>query len=162
MARQEHDREDLIAEAKALRTRVELRAAGMEEPIVVGVRDTGWLSVYFGDDPVYHFDEQGGLRRAFVGGQLLRSHGSTLARLVRSRTGSIRSELIRTDLTPEELSAFVAHQCAQIGWLCELIDGGKVQTLRQVSVENAPLVTLRTALERARSGRLAPELRSRR
>ena len=83
MARQEVDREDLIAEAVALRRRIELALPGCDNPVVAGYRSTGALSLYFGADPVYQFDERGRLRRAFVGGHLYRTQGTTLAELTR-------------------------------------------------------------------------------
>src|SRR5580765_5795621 len=107
MARREADREDLMAEASALRQRAELVLDGYAEPIVAGVRANGHLSVYFGDDPVYQFDAAGNLRRAFVGGDLYRTQGHTLARLNRTRT-DLAVELGRRDLDPAELERFLS------------------------------------------------------
>jgi hypothetical protein len=73
MSRNESDREDLMAEATALRRRVQLQVPGEALSIIAGFRDEGRVSIYFGPDPVYHFDEQGRLRRAFVAGRLYRT-----------------------------------------------------------------------------------------
>jgi hypothetical protein len=113
MARQESDREDLMREATALVRRVELDVPGEPEPVVCGFHADGRLSVYFGSDPVYHFDPEGRLRRAFVDGHLFRTQGTTLACLTRVRTHAV-TELRRRDLNPEELAAFFREMRGRI------------------------------------------------
>src|SRR5713226_9555672 len=113
MARYESDREDLMAEATALRERVELEVPGEAEHFVAGFRDDGRWSIYFGADPVYHFDANGGLRRAFVAGDLYRSQARTLARLIRTRTQS-EVQLVRHDLDPDELEQFLSDMIARL------------------------------------------------
>ena len=58
MAREEHARENLIAEATALVERVELLLAGLPEPVVAGFRPDGSASLFFADDPVYQFNSR--------------------------------------------------------------------------------------------------------
>src|SRR5262245_38318908 len=70
MARQESDREDLLREATALVERAELKVAGEPEPVTVGFRRDGSLSVFFGSVAVYQFNTAGELRRAFADGLL--------------------------------------------------------------------------------------------
>src|SRR5438045_2175540 len=105
MARHEADREDLMAEAIALRERVELALPGEAEHTIAGFRDNGRFSLYFGTDPVFHLDADGALRRAFVGGDLYRSQAHTLARLTRQRTGGAVN-LVRHDLDASQLEMF--------------------------------------------------------
>ncbi len=105
MARTESDREDLMREAIALTERAELQCEGFRETVICGFRDNGSLSIYFGQDPVYQFDSDGLLRRAYVDGLLFRSQQSTLARLRRERTEK-RTMLVRTDLESTELLHF--------------------------------------------------------
>jgi hypothetical protein len=105
MARIEADREDLMREAVALVRRVAFRAPHRAQPIVAGYRATGWLSIYFGPDPVYQFDDRSRLRRAFVDGVLYRTQGTTLAQLVRQRTPT-ETVLVRRDLDERELAEF--------------------------------------------------------
>lgn len=105
MARTESDREDLMREAIALRERAELSCEGYPDSIVCGFRENGALSIYFGQDPVYQFDSDGLLRRAYVDGFLFRSQQTTLARLRRERTEN-QTLLVRTDLGPAELLQF--------------------------------------------------------
>ena len=106
MTRQESDREDLIREATALRRRAEWNVPGEPENVIAGFRADGSPSIYFGPDPVYHFDEAGRLRRAFVEEQLFRTQGDTLARLTRTRTDSA-TELRRSDLVKNDLNQFL-------------------------------------------------------
>src|SRR5262245_19900425 len=106
MSRHEADREDLMAEATALARRVKLSVPGEVERVVAGFRATGRLSIYFGGEPVYHFDAEGRLRRAFVNGLLYRTQGTTLARLRRERSAEV-TELRRRDLSPTELRQFL-------------------------------------------------------
>ncbi len=69
MARDESSREDLLREATALVERIELvphatdpliAASDLfDKHIVAGFRRDGALSVFFGEDPVYHFNAEG-------------------------------------------------------------------------------------------------------
>ncbi len=86
MARSESDREDLLREATALALRAELQIAGETEPVTVGFRATGSLSIYFGGDPVVQFNATGQLRRAFVDGLLYKAEQGRLVGLRRERT----------------------------------------------------------------------------
>ncbi len=88
MAREEHDREDLLREATALVERIELRTVSEAEPIIIGFRRDGCASVYFGGDPAYHFNTQNELRRAFVAGQLWKADQGRLIAMQRTRTGT--------------------------------------------------------------------------
>ena len=163
MARHEAEREDLMREATALARRVEIRVPGFAEPVVAGWRATGWLSVYFGSDPVYHFDAEGRLRRAFVVGELYRSQGETLSRLHRCRTADA-TLLERSDLSAGELAAFLGDAA---GWLTVLRDSvsrGDAAVTRQAPADGALMEDLRDAVERIlESGvALAPAIRGKR
>ena len=106
MARHESDREDMIREATALRNRIEWQLPSESEPVFAGVRSEGSLSVYFGPDPVYQFSPAGGLRRAYSGGFLYRTQGTTLARLRRARSTE-QTILLRADLDEDVLAQFL-------------------------------------------------------
>lgn len=105
MAREEQDREDLLRDAKGLAIRAELWLDSAAEPVVVGFRGDA-ASLYFGADPVYHFNAQHALRRAFVGGELLKAERGRLIRLRRSRTPRQVSLLAR-ELSAAETEAFL-------------------------------------------------------
>ncbi len=131
MARQESDREDLMAEATALVRRIELAVPGEPAYLVAGERADGRISLYFGPDPVYHFDDQNRLRRAYVDGTLFRTQGDTLARLTRVRTPDV-TELRRHDLTGAELEQFFKQMKDQLTTLQEALTIGRAETVRQV------------------------------
>ncbi|QGQ25438.1 hypothetical protein F1728_23330 [Gimesia benthica] len=102
MALHEQDREDLMREAIALFPRAEFQVPRESEPVFWGQKRSGQFSFYLGGDPVYQFDEEGHLRRAYLDGHLYRTQGNTLARLTKVRTAD-SSTLERYDLTQAEL-----------------------------------------------------------
>ena len=89
MARELHEREDLLRDAVALVPRVMLRVRlrGRSVDVFAGYRGES-LSLYFDDDPVYHFNDVGELRRAFVNGRLIKAESGQLVSLVRRRAES--------------------------------------------------------------------------
>lgn len=121
MAREEQDREDLFREATAYPLRGELVSADLVagEVLFIGIKPDGTWACYWGADPVYQFNGRGELRRAYRGGELYRTQGTTLARLQRIRT-SHETTLARHDLLPEELSEFLTQLHADITRLHEL------------------------------------------
>lgn len=113
MRTDESGHEDIMKEAVSLINRIELNCPTFDDPVVLGLNNQGWLFVYLGSDPMYRFDEQGRLRRAFVDGYLYRTSGMTLSRLERQGNAGDRghattpeSVLLRQDLTPNELRDF--------------------------------------------------------
>lgn len=158
MARDEADREDLMAEATALRERIELTLPGEEGPVVSGFRDDGRFSVYFGSDPVFHFDADGGLRRAFVNGDLYRSQRHTLARLTRTRTGT-EVALVRHDLEPGELEDFLVRMEQRLAGLQSALEQDTARVVRQVPAEVDLRPRLVHALADARKRRLSAVVR---
>src|SRR5689334_1384312 len=72
MAREEHQREDLLREATALVERAEIRLPGCEAAIVVGFRRDGAPSFFFGDDFVVQFNPHHELRRGYWNGRLVK------------------------------------------------------------------------------------------
>jgi hypothetical protein len=145
MSRNESDREDLMAEATALRRRVELQVPGEAESVIAGFRDEGRISIYFGSDPVYHFDAQGRLRRAFVAGCLYRTGGTTLARLTRERTDTTTT-LVRHDLSQADLQDFLIVMQSRLQTLQEMIETQQVAIVQQVPADSLILPEFSTAL----------------
>ena len=86
MSRYEADREDILREATALMERAELTIPGLDESLVAGFRRNGSASFFFGADPVYQFNSAGELRRAYVGGRLIKAQRGALIALTRERT----------------------------------------------------------------------------
>jgi hypothetical protein len=151
--------EDPMRELVALAERVELRSPGRAGTIVAGFRRDRRLSVYFGDDPYYQFDLDGRLRRAFVDGRLFRTQGNGLAALTRATTADA-TLLLRRDLNPRELEAFLRGMLEQVGSLREALAGGSLEVVRQVpegSVITGRLVGSLDAIMTA-AGELAPAI----
>ena len=96
MARQTHARENLLRDATALveRAAIQLDASAgdsPEETIVIGFHRDGAASVYFGEEPVLHFNISGEIRRAFVGERQLKADRGWLAEARRTSVdGRIR------------------------------------------------------------------------
>jgi hypothetical protein len=107
MAREEAPREDLLGMAKALPERAEYLVPGFAEPILIGFRDNGGCSIFVGEDPVWHFNSQLELRRAFAGGKLYKAEQGRLIALTRVRSKSA-VELLRHELTPAEQQTYLA------------------------------------------------------
>ncbi len=117
MARQEEDREDLMAEAKGLAQRAELALPEFAEPIVLGRKVNGCLSIYISGDLVYHFNSQGELRRAYVQGRLIKAERGQLVAMQRHRTDS-EVQLLSQLLNPKQQEELLT-QCST--WLQRII-----------------------------------------
>ncbi len=119
-----------MQDATALVRRVEF-SVSCKQPIVTGFRKTNFLSIYFDQDPVFHFDDHGRLRRAFVDGYLYRTQGKTLARLTRQRNEQ-STELLRYDLSDEELRSFRERLIQQLSSLLNAMQKGDSRVVRQI------------------------------
>lgn len=113
MAREESDREDLLREATALVERMEFLVPECDQPIVVGFRRGGSASVYVGAEPVFQFNGQNELRRAYWRGELLKAEGGLLVALSRQRTAAA-VELVRRELDAAQCEALLG-ECRE--WL---------------------------------------------
>ena len=137
MARVETDREDLFAEATALVRRCEFQSESGES-IVAGFRRDGSLSLYVSADPVYHFDPDGRLKRAYRSGLLYRTQGETLAELARQRTET-ETILRRRDLTSDETAIFVDEMIARLSSFASQLANDELKVVRQQSPADASL-----------------------
>ncbi len=159
MARQESDREDLLAEAKALVERAGLRIAGRDDDVVVGFRRDSSASFYFGADRVYHFNSQAQLRRAFVDGLLFKADKGQLVSLRRERHERV-VELVRRVLDPAATQSFLADVRRHLEALGDALAAGSFNVVGQIP-EQADIVgrvrrwlhALAAGLEIARSPR---------
>jgi len=148
MARNETDREDFMAEAKSLVHRLELSVPTFRDHVFGGFRTNGWLSVYFGPDCHYQFDDQGRLRRAFVDGLLYRTEGSSLTELLRVRSQT-ETTLVSRTLLELELIDFQIQVIDSLTRLRTSIVENNVSVIRQVPEDNPALLNeLRLGLDR--------------
>ncbi|HMO85104.1 MAG TPA: hypothetical protein PKC18_09320 [Lacipirellulaceae bacterium] len=84
MARHAKPREDLLRDARALVPRVQFRLPPGSGPqhVFAGFRHDA-LSLYFDDDPAFHFNSQGQLRRALVADRLIKAERGRLIAMER-------------------------------------------------------------------------------
>ncbi len=131
MAREEHDRENLLGEAQALVERASLEVAGYQPEVFVGFRRSGGASFYFGPDRVYHATSAGALRRAFVDGRLYKAEHGRLVALRRRRSADV-VELVRHKLNGGEERAFLAEMHRHFDALAKALGRGEFRLVGQV------------------------------
>jgi hypothetical protein len=136
--------EDLMRDAAALSRRVELRVPGMEDKVIAGFRDDDRLSLYFGEDRYYQFD-QGRLRRGAVAGHLFRTQGLTLAELTPQRTAEATA-LCRRDLSAGQLERFLEELRGYLTVLHRALESDAATVIRQIPETATILPVLRDAI----------------
>lgn len=144
MAREIHEREDLLRDATALSPRIQLRLQRDGVPIEVfaGFRKEGAVSIYFGDDPVYHFNAQRELRRAFVDDRLFKAEKGRLVAWTPDRNAE-RTEMHRHDLTAEEEQQFLRAMQSSLIWLRKELASQSADIVGQVPEDGDALLCLR-------------------
>jgi hypothetical protein len=138
MARHEQDREDLLAEAKALVERASLRIAGRDDDVVVGFRRDAGVSFYFGAERVYHFNSQAQLRRAFFDGLMFKADKGQLISLRRERQDRV-VELVSHVLDPAATRSFLTEVRRHLEALGDALTAGTFSVVGQVP-EHADVV----------------------
>lgn len=98
MALEDHDREDLLRDACAMVERGECCMAGRQ--VVVGFRDRGQLSLYCGPDPVFQFNADRQLRRAYFQGRKIAADQGQLVEVVQKTRGG-KVELVKVPVDQE-------------------------------------------------------------
>ena len=127
MAKDSHDREDLMREATGYVRRVEFTIAEREEPVFCGFRECGAFSLYWKQADVLQFNVDGELRRAFWKNQMLACYKHKLHWLQKSE-GRIR--LGRTPLSDEESQEFLSVASS---WMDEVRHIVKSQLIADVN-----------------------------
>ena len=146
MSREDHDREDFMAEAKALIERISLDIGVYDEPVVVGFRRDASASFYFSAQRVYQFTSGGQLRRAFVGDLLFKAERRQLVSLRRERHEHA-VELIRHVLDAAQTDAFVAEMRSHLHTLRDALDQARFKIVAQVPVEPDLIARIRRWLD---------------
>ncbi len=131
MARNEQDREDILREATALIERIELELPGYAEPLIVGFRRDGSASVFVGTDPVFQFNSQHQLRRAYLAGKLIKAERGQLVSLERRRTAT-EVQLLRTELDAAPTATLLAAAAEHLLVLDEHLRAGTFKIRGQV------------------------------
>lgn len=120
-----------MADATALSERVEIATANDAPHVVIGFRTDGAASIYFGDEAAYHFNARSELRRAYLGGRLLKAQRGRLVALTRSRTEQ-RVELLSHELGDTETIQIIHDLMARISTLRSDLDSGCATAIAQV------------------------------
>ena len=131
MARFEQDREDLMREATRLLPRASWSTAEIDRRIVTGIRPPGALSVYFGADPVYHFNSRGELRRAFIDGLLWKADRGRLVRMRRARSPE-QTLLMATTVEADEQATRLARLQAELATFIDSVKREQTQLIESV------------------------------
>lgn len=126
MARVGDDREDLLRDARNLSPRVQLRAAigGRDTAVFAGFRGES-LSLYFGPEPVFHFNAAGELRRAFLAGRIVKAEAGRLFAMERV-LGENQVELRTSAVATHEHQTVFADLAARLADLRTAFASGEV------------------------------------
>lgn len=156
------DREDLMREAVALPDRVELSVPSFDSLITIGFRSNSAMSIFIGSDPVYQFDPEGRLRRAFVAGLLYRSQHTSLAMLKRERTAT-QTGLLRTELGDDALQAFHDTMLVSLTLLEQKLHASDFRIARSMPDDVCHITRIQAALASVRLAKpwLSPTIRRR-
>jgi len=103
MAKREADREDLFAEGVNFPQRGRLTGSNSRQ-WVIGWRNENAISVFIDQDPAFHFNTRGELRRAYLDGRKLAAEDGRFNELVRRTDATGRLSLARRILTASEFA----------------------------------------------------------
>lgn len=107
MAKDAHDREDLLRDASAFAVRIEFEFGNSNSTptnVFCGFRDNGALSVYWDQDTVLQFNTRGELRRAYWQERMVATYKHQPHWLESDSSGRVR--LRRIEFTPNETQQF--------------------------------------------------------
>lgn len=150
MNRQEHDRENLLRDATAYVRRIELRTPTVRE-VFVGFRSGGGASVYFDQDPVYHFTSTAALRRAYRAGHLIKADRGRLITMHRERPGG-EMQLVGHLMSDQESQQLLVEITRALAELADQIDRAEVTIVGQVPEEADLLGEVKDWLAQLRTG----------
>lgn len=143
MARHAQDREDLLRDATALVPRIMIRLDihGAKCDVFAGFRKGSAISLYFGSDPVYHFNNHGELRRAFVGGMIQKAQQRKVFEWQQSRSEAKVTVRSRS-LTSAEQQTFGDQLFERVAQLRDAIRTSQFVTIGQFPDDGDAIVQL--------------------
>jgi hypothetical protein len=139
MARQHHDREDLLRDATAFVERFQARISGQSEEWFIGFRPDSALGIYAGQHRVLQFDRHGRLRRVFWDGRMFQAVRGELVRLDRRREDT-RLRLDRRPLSSEESAELLRAASQVLNTLCASLRDETLAVTGQVVMANQDVV----------------------
>jgi hypothetical protein len=133
----------MLRDAHALSPRAELQwgQGAARSTAFVGFRGES-LSLYFGEDPVFHFNTQGQLRRAFVSDELIKADRGRLVGLARERSES-EVALVSRHLDATAEAQVVAESERRLQDLRASLSAGDLAVRGQVPADGDALERLR-------------------
>ena len=143
MARNSQDRENLLRDATAFTTRVQLILSHEHQPadehrpaiVFAGFHTAGAVSFYFDQDPVYHFNWKGQLRRAFVDDVLIKAESGRLIGWTRQHSET-EVAMLRNEMPPGEQQAFCNVALERLRQLQQTLATGKYEIEGQVQPDD--------------------------
>lgn len=128
MALESHNRENLLRDATAYVSRMQLSFLSSRDfdEVFVGFHSTGAVSFYFDQDPVYHFNKSGMLRRAYVDDQLFKAERGQLIALDRQRDDR-EAALVRHPLSSDKQTTFCQTVTTQLAEFQASLSNGEHQ-----------------------------------
>jgi hypothetical protein len=130
-----HDREDLLRDARALVPRVQIQAAlgGRRVSLFAGFRGEA-LSLYYNADPVFHFNAEGELRRAFLDGRLVKAEAGRLVAMERVFAPTA-VELHAVEVSDADQGSLLADLAVRLAELREVLAAGDYTLEGQVPAD---------------------------
>jgi hypothetical protein len=152
LARDAHDREDLLRDARGLSPRVQLEVAvaGESVELFAGFRGES-LSLYFGQDLVFHFNDRAQLRRAYVADQLLKADRGCLIAMRRERTEA-ETSLMSRPLTDDDERTLLVDLERRLRELAGAVAAGDYRVVGEVPADGSAMTRLQAWL----AGRRGP------
>lgn len=134
MARHETDREDLLAEGVNLPERGRIIGPDQRQ-WVAGWRNGRSISLFVDQDPVFHFNAHGEIRRAFVDGSKLAAKDRRLCTLIRVPNDRGRISLNHEPLSDDQADRIQEMLRASLNGLREALNAGDGRLSENVDVE---------------------------
>ncbi len=145
MALEEQPREDLMREAVTYIRRSLLKMATFNEPVFWGQRRDGAWSIYFGEDPVFQFNAQDELRRAFVDGYRFAARDRRMYRLEKPLSGGqVQLTWIDDAKTDQDIQQTVVQRFAMI---MDQLQANSVEVQQTIPASENPLPAIALRLQ---------------
>ena len=119
--------------------------------MVIGFRACGAASIYFGEDPAYHFNTAGHLPGRTSTGALIKAERGHLIAMSRTRTpGEV--QLRSHQFTAAESESLLANLCNRVMALAQDLAAGRFQAIGQVPADADIIGRARTFLSSLAGG----------
>ena len=124
--------EDLLADATALVHRAKIELPPGTDPIVLGFRANGALSLFFDPEVAYHFNQHCQIRRVFLHGERYKAEQGQLV-CVRRLPGLRNVRLQITAIKPRQLEHILAVLDERLRCWQALLHDGNYRLIGQIS-----------------------------